>query len=329
MYIAHQITPTDTNLKFLKQIGVEHIICSGPNLNEDGYWTYDGLVQLKNKIESAGLQLVGLNNIIGNPGLRNSGKGLPGAHAQDQILLAGPGRDEQIDKICQSIRNTGKAGITHINYGFILTGVWRTSRDAQGRGGAHVTSFDYEQVKDAPLTEAGEVSLDEMWSRFTYFLERVIPAAEEAGVNMACHPHDPPIPNLGGDPRILGSLEGYKRLIETVPSERNGLNFCQGTIAEMGADVVEAIHYFGSRNKIFNVHFRNISGTANNFSETFVDDGDVDMFEALKAYQDVGYQGPVVPDHLPRITVDNTNLGSLGYALGYMKGMLRSIENAQ
>ncbi|MDP6041544.1 MAG: mannonate dehydratase [Candidatus Latescibacteria bacterium] len=327
MYIAHQITPTDTNLKFLKQIGVEHVISSGPNLNDEGCWAYEDIVQLKSGIESAGLQLVGLNNIIGTPGLKKAaGSGFRGGHAQDQILLAGQGRDEQIEKICQSIRNTGQAGITRINYGFILTGVWRTSRDTKGRGGAHVTAFDYEQVKDAPLTEAGEVSAEEMWSRFTYFLERVIPVAEEAGVNMACHPHDPPIPNLGGDPRILGSVEGYRRLIETVPSERNGLNFCQGTIAEMGTDVVEAIHYFGSRNKIFNVHFRNIRGTASNFSETFVDDGDVDMLETLKAYHDVGYRGPVVPDHLPNITVDDTNLGSLGYALGYMKGMLRAIE---
>lgn len=325
MYIAHQITPTDTNLKFLKQIGIEHIISSGPELNEAGCWAYEDLVQLKSGIESAGLQLVGLNNIIGNPGLKKA-SGLRGGHAQDQILLDAPGRDEQIEKICHSIRNVGRAGISHINYGFILTGVWRTSRDAKGRGGAHVTAFDHALVKDAPLTEAGEVGAEEMWSRFTYFLERVIPVAEEAGVNMACHPHDPPIPNLGGDPRILGSVEGYKRLIETVPSERNGLNFCQGTIAEMGADVVEAIHYFGSRNKIFNVHFRNIHGTANNFAETFIDDGDVDMFEALKAYHEVGYKGPVVPDHLPHITVDNTNLGSLGYALGYMKGMLRAIS---
>lgn len=325
MYIAHQVNPTNTNLQFLKQIGVEHVITPGPELDDQGCWAYDDLVALKKEIQDAGLELVGLNNIIGNPGLRKGGRGLRGAHAQDQILLAGSGRDAQIDRICQSIRNAGKAGITHINYGFILTGVWRTTREAPGRGGAKVTAFDYEQAKDAPLTEAGDVSVDEMWSRLIYFLERVIPVAEEAGVNMACHPHDPPTP-LAGDPRILGSIEGYKRLIEAVPSERNGLNFCQGTLAEMGVDVVEAIHFFGSRNKIFNVHFRNIRGTAENFAETFVDDGQVDMLETLQAYHDVGYRGPVVPDHLPNITVDETNLGSLGYTLGYMKGMLRSIE---
>ena len=114
MYIAHQVNPTDTNLQFLKQIGVEHAIVPGPELNEEGFWTLEDLAGLKNQIERAGLQLVGLNNIIGNPGIRKTGgRGLRGAHGQDQILLAGPGRDEQIDKVCQSIRNAGKAGITH------------------------------------------------------------------------------------------------------------------------------------------------------------------------------------------------------------------------
>lgn len=327
MYIAHQITPTEQTLNFLRQIGVNHVISSGPPVNEEGIWAYEDLVRLKNQVAAAGLTVVGMNNIIGNPGLKKlSGRGLPGTHAQDKILLGAPGRDEQIDNICRSIRNVGKAGIFHINYGFILTGVWRTNGHALGRGGAHVTAFDYEQVKDAPLTEAGEVDAETMWSRLEYFLRAVLPIAEEAEVNLACHPHDPPVPRLGGEPRILGSIEGYKRLIDLVPSPRNGLNFCQGTIAEMNADVLEAIHYFGSRGKIFNVHFRNISGTPDRFQESFVDDGDMDMWAALQAYQAIGYTGPLVPDHLPHIIGDASNWGSLGYALGYMKGMLRALE---
>jgi mannonate dehydratase len=326
MYIAHQTEAKDENLIFLKQIGVDHVIVNGPPINEEGIWAYEDLVQLKSQVERFGLQLVGLNNIIGNPGLKKmANMRVRNAHAQDQILLAGPGRDAQIEKICRSLRNMGAAGIAHVNYGFILTGVWRTNRHAPGRGGAHVTAFDYTLVKDAPLSEAGEVDEAEFWDRFAYFLQAVVPVAEEAGVNLACHPHDPPVARLGGEPRILGTIEGYKRLTELVPSPRNGLNFCQGTVAEMGADVLEAIRYFGSRGKIFNVHFRNITGTADNFQETFIDDGDVDMWAALQEYRKVGYTGPLVPDHMPHLTVDPTHLGSLGYALGYMKGMLAAL----
>ena len=175
MYIAHQIVPTEDNLSFLKQIGVERVISAGPVLNADGCWALEDLLAIKDQIESAGLELVGLNNIIGTPGLRGpkSGGGVRGGHAQDQILLAGDGRDAQIDRICQSIRNAGQVGIGHINYGFILTGVWRTGRPATGRGGATVTAFDYEMAKDAPLTEAGEVEAEEMWERFEYFLKKV------------------------------------------------------------------------------------------------------------------------------------------------------------
>jgi mannonate dehydratase len=332
MFIAHQIQVTDDNLTFLKQIGVEHVIASGPDVNEDGIWAYEDLVHIKSHVESAGLHLVGMNNIIGNPGIkklsRRSG-GITGTHAQDKILLGAPGRDEQIDKICQSIRNVGRLGVGFINYGFTLTGVWRTNRHGIGRGGAHVTAFDYDLVRDAPLTEAGDVPEEEMWARFKYFLEAVIPVAEEVGVNLACHPHDPPVENLAGDPRILRSIAGYKRLVDLVPSERNGLNFCQGTIAEMNEDVFEAIRYFGSRKKIFNVHFRNIQGTPEKFQESFIDDGDVDMFAALRAYQEVGYDGPLVPDHFPHLTVGESNWGAWGYTLGYMKGMLAALQGSR
>ncbi|MEX1020536.1 MAG: mannonate dehydratase [Litorilinea sp.] len=327
MYIAHQIAATEANLTFLKQIGVDAVIPFGPPLNAQGIWGYEELAQLKEQVERAGLEVVGFNNIIGTPGIRqNPARAMSYAHAQDQILLAGPGRDAQIDKIGQSIRHVGKLGVKFINYGFTLTGVWRTERQALGRGGAQVTAYRHADLPQPPLTEAGDVPEEEMWDRFQYFLERVIPIAEEAGVGMACHPHDPPVPNIAGDPRILRSIAAYKRLVEMVPSPANGLNFCQGTIAEMGEDVIEAIRYFGSRNKIFNVHFRNIQGTAHDFQEAFLDDGDVDMLSAFKTYLEVGYKGPIVPDHFARLTVGEGYWGSWGHTLGYMQGMLRAVQ---
>lgn len=329
-----QLSMSEPNLGLMSALGVEQVVASGPAVNEDGIWALEDLAQIKSRVESAGLQLAGMNNIIGNPGIKTVGwqgrpgrHGQPQGHGQDKILLGQEGRDEQIDRICQSIRNVGKVGISFINYGFTLTGVWRTDRHHRGRGGAHMTAFDYGLVEDAPLTEAGKVDAEEVWDRCAYFLRRAIPVAEEAGVNMACHPHDPPVPELAGIPRILGSIEGYKRLVATVPSDRHGLNFCQGTVAEMGTDVVEAIRYFGSRKKIFNVHFRNIRGTADSFAETFIDNGQVDMLAALRAYKEVGYEGPLVPDHFPQIPGDENHWASWSYALGYMKALIRAVED--
>ena len=307
----------EDDLKYAKQLGVDHIIATTPRLAGNGYWEFIDLLQLRKRVEAAGLKLAAIENI-------------PWQH-YDKILLAAPGRDEQIENVCKTIRNMGVAGIPILGYYFSIVGVWGHWRDYDsggGRGGAGVKSFDYELVRDAPLTEAGEVSGEEMWSRLTYFLQRVIPVAEEAGVKLAAHPHDPPAPVLRGVARILGSIEGLERLIETVPSECNGLDFCQGTVAEMGVDVVEAIRYFGERGKIFYVHFRNIKGAFPKFDEVFIDEGDVDMLEAMRTYKQVGFDGVMRPDHTPRVAGD-TSWGHRGraFAVGYMKALIQAVNS--
>jgi len=253
-------------------------------------------------------------------------------------MLGLPGRDEQIDNWCKTLRNMGAAGIPILGYHFVPLFVWRTSLNMGGRGGAHVTSFDMELAKNAPLMATPfplvdtsllplsayhPISDEEMWENFTYFLKAVIPVAEEAGVKMALHPDDPPVPSLGGVARIMRSVEAFKRVIETVPSDYNGLLFCQGCFSEMGTNVIEAIRYFGSRKKIFYVHFRDVRGTADNFAETFIDEGQTDMFEAMKTYKEVGFDGPMIVDHTPRV-VDDTTWGHRGraYAMGYIKALI-------
>lgn len=190
-----------------------------------------------------------------------------------------------------------------------------------------MTSFDYDRVKDAPLTAIGEVSEEEVWENYTYFLKHVISVAEEAGVKMGLHPDDPPVPLLSGTARIFRSVEALKRAIEIVPSDYNGLEFCQGTIAEMGADVVEAIRYFGGRKKIFYVHFRNVKKTVPKFDESFIDDGDVDMFKAMRTYKEVGFDGPIMPDHTPKV-VGDTRWGHRGraFAVGYIKALIQAVN---
>ncbi len=191
-----------------------------------------------------------------------------------------------------------------------------------------MTSFDYDQVKDAPLSAMGKVSEEEVWENYTYFLKQVIPVAEEAGVKMGLHPDDPPVPVLSSTARIFGSVEALKRAVEIVPSDYNGLEFCQGTIAEMGADILETICYFGGRKKIFYVHFRNVKGVIPKFDESFIDDGDVDMLKAMRAYKEVDFDGPIMPDHTPKV-VGDTPWGHRGraFAVGYIKALIKAVNS--
>ncbi len=306
--------PTVEMMIFAKQLGATDIIVHTPQLQGDGYWEFLELLHLRMRVESAGLKLAAIENVP--------------RRFYDRIMLGLPGRDEQIEKMCKTIRNMGKAGIPILGYNWMPLGVWRTSRSTPGRGGAYVTSFDYEMVEDAPLTPLGRIDDKQMWENFRFFLEAVIPVADESRVKMALHPDDPPVPSLAGVARIFRSVDSFKRMIEMVPSEYNGLEFCQGTFAEMGANVIEAIQYFGARKKIFYVHFRNVKGAVPKFDECFIDEGDVNMLEAMKAYKEVGFDGPVIDDHTPRV-IDDTPWGHRGraYALGYMKALMKTVDS--
>ncbi|MGD0803407.1 MAG: mannonate dehydratase [Candidatus Bathyarchaeia archaeon] len=167
----------------------------------------------------------------------------------------------------------GKVGIPILDYNRNIIRTWRTSHWTRGRGESYLSSFDYNLLKEAPLASYGTITDEKLWENFTYFIKWVIPVAEEAGVKMALHPDDPPVPSICGIARIFRSVETFKRMIEIAPSDYNGLTFCQGCFAERGADVIEAICYFGTRKKIFLVHFRNVRGTVPKFEESFIDDG--------------------------------------------------------
>ena len=315
----HEVT--DEVLKFAKQLGVTDIIVHTPKLRGNGYWEFLDLLHLRMRVESAGLKLVAIEN-------------MPRGW-YDRAVRGLEGRDEQIENWCKTLRNMGKASIPIFGYDWSMVGVWRTSNYFLGRGGAFVTSFDYDLVKEAPLgatTFRGtlppmSLSEEQMWDNFAYFLERVIPVAEEAGVKMALHPDDPPVSPLAGTTRIFTSVEAFKRMIRIVDSDYNGIEFCQGTFAEMGANIPETIRYFGKRKKIVYVHFRNVKGTVPKFQECFIDEGDTDMFEAMKAYKEVEFDGPMIDDHVPRM-IDDTPWGHRGraYAVGYMKALMQIVE---
>ena len=242
-----------------------------------------------------------------------------------------PGRDEQVEKVCKTIRNIGRAGIDKLAYLWILLDtVHRTELTPTGRGGAVVSKYDHRLMENAPLADIGAFDEAQVWATLTYFLEAIIPVAEEAGVMLALHPDDPPVPNIAGVDRAIRSVDAYKRVIDIVDSPSNGLEFCQGCIGEMcedPEDVYAAIHYFASRKRIAYVHFRNVRGTIPTFEETFIDEGKVDMLRAMRTYKEAGYEGLFMVDHSPHLVGDSRWAHSgRAYAIGYIKGLLKCVE---
>jgi mannonate dehydratase len=242
-----------------------------------------------------------------------------------------PGRDEEIDVVCKFIRNMGALGIPVWCYEWMpgIT-VLRTSASIPSRGGALVTGYNHDNMRDAPLTEYGTVSEEQVWDNLTYFLERVVPVAEQANVRLAMHPDDPPLSPIRGLARIMRSVENFQRLVDLVPSPVNGIALCQGNFTLMTDDLPAVIRRFGGQDKIFFVHFRDVRGTPERFVETFHDDGQTDMLACMQAYRDIGYTGVCRPDHIPTMegdTNDHPMYSSIGrlYAIGYLTGLREAV----
>jgi mannonate dehydratase len=326
MKAGHQHNHSPEVLRMLAAFGVNHICSALPSRWMDENWTVEGLTRLREQVEAFGIKL----DMVPLP---LSSAYITRAENPNILLGKSPERDREIDDICRMIANCAKAGIPAVKYNMSILGVVRTER-TPGRGGASYSTFVYDQAKqDPPLTEAGRVTEEIYWDRITYFLKRVVPVAEEYKVRIACHPHDPGMPRdrgYRGVHTVLGSVEGLARFVETVPSKYHGLNFCQGTVSEMlrnpGEEIYEVIRYFGRRGKIFNVHFRNIKGRFLDFQETFSDDGDVDMLKAMRVYKEVGYDGMIMPDHVPQIEGDAGGLKAFAFAFGYIQAAIQMVN---
>jgi mannonate dehydratase len=292
----------------------------------DANWSVEGLTKLRERVESFGIKL----DMVPLP---LSSAYITRAEMPNIMLGKSPERDREIEHVCQMIRNVSRAGIPAAKYNMSVLGVVRTE-STRGRGGARYSTFAYDKAKqDPPLTEAGPVPADAYWERITYFLERVVPVAEEHKLKIACHPHDPGMPKdkgYRGVHTVLGSPDGLKKFISIKESPYHGLNFCQGTVSEMlenpAKEIFDVIRYFGSRGKIFNVHFRNIQGKFLNFRETFPDDGDINFLKAIRVYKEVGYDGMLMPDHVPRIEGDEGGRQAFAYAFGYIRALIQMVN---
>jgi mannonate dehydratase len=243
------------------------------------------------------------------------------------LLMGLEGREADADVQRARIEAAGEVGIEVLTYSFtaLRASEGYGSVDGGGRGGADLRDFDYDRIKDLPPYDSvGTISNAQMWENLHWFLEALLPTAESAGVKLAAHPNDPPVPEYRGVAQPLGDYEGWKKLIDLVDSPSNTMFFDTGVTTELGHDAVEAIHYFGSRNRIGTVHFRNVKVTTPRYKylETFHDDGDADLNACMQAFFDVGYEGQIDPDHTPGLLNDEagTRVG-WAFCIGQMVGM--------
>ncbi|MGN6673285.1 MAG: mannonate dehydratase [Thermomicrobiales bacterium] len=302
-----------------KQVGIKYAVTGVPD-SPDGPppWDYMHLLRLTQRFTDAGLDLKVIESAP--------------ASIMEPVKLGLPNREERIERFCELITNMGKVGIPVMCYNWMAGFGWmRTSMTIPARGGALVTGYDHSLMQDAPPTEYGTITEEALWDNMTDFLRRVVPVAEQAKVKLAVHPDDPPISPIRGIGRILTNPDAFQRVIDTVPSPYNGITFCQGNFSAMQADVPAEIRRFGKQGQIHFVHFRDVRGGPAKFEETFHDEGQTDMFATMRAYQEIGFAGPMRPDHVPTMAgEDNSHpgyevLGRL-FAIGYIKGLIEGVE---
>lgn len=331
---------TEEKLRFATQIGVTGIQMNNPKLPGDQQWEEKDIRALVDKTEAAGLVLEAIENVP--------------THFYNKAMLGLEGRDEQIEHYCTTVRNLGRAGVPILGLHFMPNSVWRTERRSPGRGGAGNTRFDMAEVEgksveqwrsymptslgtaeSMPVFDDPEkiVDAEKMWANYFYFIDRVLPVAEAAGVKIALHPDDPPVPMLGGVARIFKQTADFKRAWERYKDSPSwGLDLCLGCCSEMpggAVNVREMIEFFGPKGRIFYVHFRDVQGTVPNFIECFIGEGNYNPAEMMALLRRTGFDGFLLDDHVPHMD-DDTDWNHRGraHAIGYMQGLLRMGEIA-
>lgn len=349
-FYRHMLTPE--NFAFARQAGATHAVVhlvdyfhqgdgSGNARNDqptgdlDGWgqagdpdrlWNLNELLVIKSRLNEAGLVWEAIENF--DP-----------AHWFD-VLLDGPRKARQLEGLKQMIRVVGEAGIPVIGYNFSLAGVCGRIKGPFARGGAVAVGmsgpvdaplplgmvWNMRYGAEAPSGTQPPVSSDELWKRLGDFLDACLPVAESAGVRLAAHPDDPPMPTMRGTPRLVYQPALYQRLLNLRPSPANALEFCLGTLAEMTeGDLYETVEQYSRQNAIAYVHFRNVRGKVPQYHEAFVDEGDIDMPRVLRILHRNGFSGVLIPDHTPQMTCEAPWHAGMAYAMGYMRAALDAL----
>lgn len=299
-----------------KQLGLDFVISGARGENGAAPHKLESVAAIQKQYADAGLTL----SIIEGP------------PALDEVKLGRPSADEQMANFKEFIAACGTLGVNTVCYNWMPVINWfRTRSDIVTRGGATVTGFCAEDLDSSERTYAGEISEEKLWSTLEGFLREIIPVCEQNGVRLALHPDDPPVSPIKGISRILTSADAFQKVFDLYDSPCNGMTFCQGCFATMGEDIPAAIRRFGEQGKIYFVHFRDVQGDRNRFHETFHDDGKTDMYEAMKAYYEVGFDGIARPDHVPTLLGEDNSLPSYGilgnyFAVGYIRGLMEAVE---
>jgi mannonate dehydratase len=345
----HQLT--DENFRFARQCGATHLTVhlvdyfhgnkendNQPVGDKQGWgiaghtlkqWETDSLIKLRKRVEKHGLELFAIENF--DP-----------AQWYD-VLLAGPKREEQLEGLKKIIRNVGKAGISTIGYNFSIAGVYGRRESKAARGNADTVEVHKNKEHDIPIpkgtiwnmtydknAESGVVenfSHDELWKRLKVFLDAVLPVAEESGVTLAAHPDDPPFKTLRQTPRLVYQPHMFKKLLELHPSNKNKLEFCIGTTAEMTeGDVYEATAEYSSGNSIAYVHCRNVRGKIPSYEEVFIDEGDIDIIRIFKILKENNFKGIIIPDHAPLMSCSAPWHAGMAYTMGFLQAALKAVK---
>lgn len=309
---------TQEDLQFAQQLGVNWV-----NIPTGGRKaTLANFIRLKQRVEAANLKVWNIGN--------------SNVHNMPEVTLNLPGRDAKIEEYKSFLRNLAQAGIFYTTYAHMGNGIWSSARETT-RGGASARAFDLNQnpkgywvgkVFKGPLTHGRKFSQEELWENYTYFIRQVVPVAEELGMRIGIHPDDPPVPELGGVPRcIFGNFDGYVRALEIANSPNIGVCLCAGTWMEggrqMGKNVFEAARAFAQMDKLWKIHFRNVSGPVPRFVETFVDNGYTNMLQLMETLHEVDFRGAVIADHVP-VMVGGRRTG-WAYSIGYIKALLAAV----
>jgi mannonate dehydratase len=311
MRLSMIVTPfTGENLQLAAQVGVEEIVAVYPGPGKEP------LLKIKREVEAQGMRLTHIE------------RKLP----HDQIVHGLPGRDGQIAAIKELLRHMADAGLEVLCYNWMPSEDWcRTSSVNPERGGSRSTAFNIDaeagNVTDADGPPKTATPASRLWENLEFFLEKVLPVAEETGIKLALHPDDPPLRSFWGQDQILYSIDALERVIKLAPSPSNGVCFCTGSIGPTGEDIIAGIRRLAAR--IHFVHLRNTRGSAENFQETWPDNGETNLPAVMQTLRDIGYDGTIRPDHAPSMVgEDNRNPGyemkGRIFAAGYLRGLMQA-----